>query len=154
MLTGFSPRIAQTAVSAFREAHPNVRLTLSAGTHEELFQLILADRVDLLVSDQRRALSDLYVNDFLGEQPLCAMVNRSHPLAGALSIDLAELREEMCILIAPEAQRQAEADYWRDIAGVRSDIPSPGVRTTPDSTPRPGRGFSPATAICPASLRA
>lgn len=41
---------------------PEVKIQLIQGNHEELFELLRTDRVELLISDQRCAFSDEYVN--------------------------------------------------------------------------------------------
>lgn len=41
---------------------PEVKIQLIQGNHEELFELLITDRVELLISDQRCAFSDEYVN--------------------------------------------------------------------------------------------
>lgn len=121
VLTGFSGRIVQSAVHDFAATHPNVRATVVTGAHEALFRQVVGGQLDLVVSDQRRALSDQFVNEELGDQPLCALV-RQELAPNAVPLALEALGDVMCILVAAPEQRENETDFWRDVAGVRSDI--------------------------------
>ena len=121
MLTGFSPRIVQGAVNAFAGSHPNVRLSIVTGAHEEIFQQIIGGQLDLVINDQRRALSDQFVNAELGDQALYALA-RQEAVPGGAPLELEALRESMCILVTAPEQRAAETGFWRDVVGLRSDI--------------------------------
>ena len=50
------------AVANFSQAYPDVAIDIVNGTHEELYDLLRFGGVDLILSDQRRAFSDAYVN--------------------------------------------------------------------------------------------
>ncbi|HIX35729.1 MAG TPA: hypothetical protein H9856_04955 [Candidatus Limosilactobacillus merdigallinarum] len=45
------------AVTAFSAQYPQVKVKITSGQHNQLFQLLLTDQIDLDFSDQRRALS-------------------------------------------------------------------------------------------------
>lgn len=122
VLTGFSARVTQNAVSDFVSAHPNVMMSLAAGTHEAIFRQVMEGQLDMVVNDQRRALADHFVNVELGEQPLYAMLRQDDPLARHASLALEELGHTLCILAAPQAQRENEAGYWRDVMGFPGDL--------------------------------
>ena len=49
------------AVSTFNQHFPKIQINLRQGNHEELYDLLNDEKVDLIFSDQRRALSDEYV---------------------------------------------------------------------------------------------
>lgn len=121
VLTGFSGRIVRQAVNAFVGAHPNVRVSVATGTHEEIFRQVVGGRLDMVVNDQRRALSDQFVNEALGEQRLYALI-RQEAAAGRSALSLEDLKDAMCLLVTPPAQQEIETGFWRDVVGVRSDI--------------------------------
>ncbi|NLS61653.1 LysR family transcriptional regulator [Lactiplantibacillus plantarum] len=52
-------------VSKFTQEFPKVKIKISSGTHEELYELLQTGKIDLNFSDQRRALSNEYQNEFL-----------------------------------------------------------------------------------------
>ena len=121
VLTGFSGRIIQAAVHEFVSTHPNVQVSLVTGNHEELFHQIVGERLEMVISDQRRALSDQFVNEELGDQQLYALL-RQDAAPEAVTLELEALKGRMCILVTPPEERENETVYWRDIAGVQSDI--------------------------------
>ena len=49
----------------FSEIYPNIDIEIQTGNHEELYELIKSDKLDLIINDQRRALSEEYINHFL-----------------------------------------------------------------------------------------
>lgn len=53
-LAGFTgPEIAQT-IGVFSLKYPDLPLSIECGSHEELYQLLVEEKADLLLSDQRR----------------------------------------------------------------------------------------------------
>jgi len=122
VLTGFSGKIIQNAVSDFVASHPYVQMSLVSGTHEDIFQKIMAGQLDMVVNDQRRALADHFVNEELGDQPLYAMLRQDAPLARQSSATMEDLREELCIIVSSPEQRNNEASYWRDVMTVQGDL--------------------------------
>ena len=122
VLTGFSGKIIQNAVSDFVASHPYVQMSLVSGTHEDIFQKIMAGQLDMVVNDQRRALADHFVNEELGDQPLYAMLRQDCPLAKQGSVTMEELREELCIIVSSPEQRDNETSYWRDVMTVQGDL--------------------------------
>ena len=122
VLTGFSGKIIQNAVSDFVAAHPNVQMSLVSGTHEDIFQKIMAGHLDMVVNDQRRALADHFVNEELGDQPLYAMLRQDAPQAGQGPVTMEDLKEALCIVVSSPEQRGNEASYWRDVMTVQGDL--------------------------------
>lgn len=122
VLNGFSAPIMQNAISAFAGEHPNVSLSLVTGTHEEIFQQIVAGQLDMVINDQRRALSDQFVNDFLFEQQVYAMLHQNVVTSASNGIELADLKNLLCIVVAGPAYRDAEVAYWRNQVGLQNDL--------------------------------
>ena len=112
----------QRALSAFSARHPDVSVTVEYGNHEELCDLLAADRVELTFNDQRRVFSDAYVNQVLTTFPTQVEVSAHSLLAQTERISPAELKNFPCILIAPPPQRDAEQDYARLVLGVESEF--------------------------------
>ena len=122
VLTGFSGKIIQNAVSDFVASHPYVQMSLVSGTHEDIFQKIMAGHLDMVVNDQRRALADHFINEELGDQPLYAMLRQDCLLAKQGSVTMEELREDLCIVVSSPEQRANEASYWRNVMTVQGDL--------------------------------
>ncbi len=122
VLNGFSARIIQRTVQSFTVSHPHVRLSLTTGTHEELFHPVNEGALDLVVNDQWRALSDQYINEELIEQPLFALMRKDDPLAASGRAALEDIRDRFCILVTSPEQRENEAAHWRDVMGMQSSF--------------------------------
>ena len=122
VLNGFSRRIIQKTVQNFTASHPHVRLSLTTGTHEELFHPVNEGSLDIVVNDQWRALSDHYINEELMEQPLFALLRQDDPLAAAGRGTMEEMQDRLCILVTSPEQRENEAAHWRDVMGLHSSF--------------------------------
>lgn len=61
-LRSYSGRELHRAIAEFAGIYPEVSIDIVNGTHEELYDLLRFGDVDLILSDQRRAFSDTYVN--------------------------------------------------------------------------------------------
>ena len=122
VLNGFSGKLMQSAIRAFAVTHPNVTMSLRTGTHEEIFQWLLAGQLDMVINDQRRALSDQWVNEFLMDQQVYAMMRQDVISDFPAGIELSALGNLLCILVAGPEYRDAEVSYWRDAVGLSNDI--------------------------------
>ena len=122
VLNGFSRRIIQKTVQNFTTSHPHVRLSLTTGTHEELFHPVNECSLDIVINDQWRALSDHYINEELMEQPLFALLRQDDPLTAAGRVTMEDMRDRLCILVTSPEQRENEAAHWRDVMGLQSSF--------------------------------
>ncbi len=122
VLNGFSARIIQHTVQSFTASHPHVRLSLTTGTHEELFHPVNEGSLDLVINDQWRALSDQFINEELMEQPLFALLRQDDPLAAAGRLTFQDVQDRMCILVTSPAQRENETVHWRNVIGLPSSF--------------------------------
>lgn len=105
------------AVANFSQAYPDVAIDIVNGTHEELYDLLRFGGADLILSDQRRAFSDAYVNYELIKCSCCAELSVLNPLSTKEQIKIADLKGIPCILIAPREQQHAEQEYYQNTLG-------------------------------------
>lgn len=122
VLNSFSSRIMQNAIDLFAGTHPYVTLSLSTGTHEEIFQQLIAGRLDMVINDQRRALSDQFINEFLTDQTVYALFRQAGHEVRETGTELSGLTGLLCICVTGDTWREAEVSFWRDTIGVQSDI--------------------------------
>lgn len=108
-------------VSKFTQEFPKVKIKISSGTHEELYELLQTGKIDLNFSDQRRALSNEYQNEFLTASEFMVAVNNSLPVE-AQKIDVADLVDIPCILIIDGNQQVSEKEYYRNVLGAKSEF--------------------------------
>lgn len=109
----------QNALVEFSQNNPKVALNTFAGNHEELFYAVRDGRADLVFNDQRRVLSDDYVNFEICETYMSIQVAVHNPLSSLESIDIDELKNTPCVLVATKEQQQTEAQYYRETLGFR-----------------------------------
>lgn len=110
------------AIAAFSAKYPAVTLNVVSGNHEDLYDGLRFGRIDLALNDQRRAFSDEYENHILSES-ICQVEMATHnPLAHLQVVEIKDLRNLPCILVASEAQQEEERRYYRDIVGFRGEF--------------------------------
>ena len=122
VLNSFSAKVIERTARAFAATHPHVRLTLTTGTHEQLFRPITSGEMDLVVNDQWRALSEHFVNEPLVTQPLFALTRADDPCLSEGRLDAEALQDRFCILAAPNEHRESEVDHWRGAMGLDCDF--------------------------------
>lgn len=106
------------AVAEFSQRYPDINVKINSGTHEQLFQLLRNDGIDLAFSDQRRALSNEYHNEFLTEANFMAVLPPNKVTKQKLlTTDLADLP---CILVVGSVQKDDEEKYYQDVLGIKS----------------------------------
>lgn len=115
-------RALPCALALFSEKHPEVSVSVRSGSHEELYAMLRAGQVDLALNDQRRAFSEEYVNLLLTTCESSVAVSARSPLSGLSQVTPAELKNIPCILVAPEAQRETEREYYRDVVGFQGEF--------------------------------
>lgn len=89
------------AVANFTQQFPQVQIKITSGTHEQLFELLRTGQIDLNFSDQRRALSNEYQNEFLTTSNYVVAVSRKFA-AAQNTVEISELAELPCILVIDE----------------------------------------------------
>lgn len=122
VLSTYSGDEFNRAIAAFAEKYPAVKINVTAGNHEDLYDGLRTGRLDLALNDQRRAFSDEYENLVL-EETACYVEMASHnPLAKLDSVNVDTLKNMPCILVASQEQKEEEQRFYRDIIGFNGDF--------------------------------
>ncbi|WP_317643656.1 substrate-binding domain-containing protein [Bombiscardovia apis] len=95
-------------------------MSISQGTHEQLYSQLTSGRIDLAFNDQRRALSGHFINEYLTSSQLVALLPKRALPQARETVSIADIAELPCILVASQDQRQDEIDYYRDALGLGS----------------------------------
>ncbi len=109
------------AVAEFAKKYPKVDIQLSAGTHEELYEMLVSEQADLVMNDQRRAFSNLYNNLVLVEQKGFVEVPEGSFYASLDKITVEELEGKTCILVTSPGQEETDKEFYRDILGFHGE---------------------------------
>lgn len=99
-----------------------MNIEIGYGNHEELYEQLESGKIDLALSDQRRAFSDTFENLLLKTVEAYAEISSRNPVAAAKSVSPEDLKHIPCILVASKQQRKAEFDYYSRIIGIQSEI--------------------------------
>lgn len=113
----YSGQELHQAVAEFSRLYPEVSIYIVNGTHEELYDLLRFGGADLVLTDQRRAFSDKYVNFQLLKCGCYAELSVRSPLAEQESVTMEELKRQACILISSREQQNIEEDYYKNTLG-------------------------------------
>jgi DNA-binding transcriptional LysR family regulator len=119
-LINFGSKEFLQAVAHFSKKYPNVKVKINSGMHEDLFDLLRNDKIDLNFSDQRRALSTGYNNEFLTETDFMAVIPKNFTADDKVTTD--DLADLPCVIVAGSTQEAIEEAYYRDILGVKSQF--------------------------------
>ncbi len=117
---GVEARQVSQAVMEFGQIYPEVDLSVTIGSHDELYDGMEKGTIDLAINDQRRAFSDMYENIVLAQSQIQIEIAASHPLAKQDQIQIEELEGADCILVAAGKSQTDEQNYYQQIVGIRS----------------------------------
>lgn len=121
-LKNYAGHAIQTAVAHFSEKYPDVNVHIIGGSHEDLYDVLRKEKVDLVMSDQRRAFSDEYVNCSLAYVNCCIEIASRNPISALEAVSSEELKNTPCILVASRGQQKSEQEYYNDIFGFQGDF--------------------------------
>ena len=108
----------QSAIVEFAKIYPEVMVSVSKGTHEDLYYALKNAEVSLVLNDQRRAFSDEYENFVLSQSPAYVEVATSHKLATKEIVTTKELADYPCILVAGKDRENTERDFYENTLGI------------------------------------
>lgn len=110
------------AVAEFSEKYPDVYIQIINGNHEDLYAALRDGNVDLILSDQRRAFSDEYVNHILMTSECYIEIAARNPIAALEYVETEDLKNIPCILVASPEQQETERIYYREVVGIQGDF--------------------------------
>ena len=133
----------KAVLPAFQAQHPEVEISLFSGTHEELYEGLRNGRIDVAISDLRRAPSDEYVNFYLTRGYLYAEVPARSPLASLPSITMEDLKNTPAILIASPENSAEEELFFREYLGTKNEFLTAENLDTAHIMVAAGKGYFP-----------
>ena len=112
----------QKAILRFAAECPDAEIHVEALSHETIYEQLLSGRIDLALSDQRRAFSSDFENVLLAETPVYAELSARHPLASKKCLAVSDLGAMSCILVVPSAHREVELEYYSALLGFKGEF--------------------------------
>ena len=133
----------KAALPGFQAKYPEVELALSGGTHEELYEGLRSGRIDIAISDLRRAPSDEYVNFYLTRGYLYAEVPAGNPLASLPSMTMDDLKNTPAILIVSSENSAEEELFFSEYLGTKNEFLAAENLETAHIMVAAGKGYFP-----------
>jgi DNA-binding transcriptional LysR family regulator len=119
-VTGGVPGWLVPAVRAVRKERPGLRLTMLVNTSDVLVDALLAGTLDVAIGRlTERADPALFAVVTLGDEPLCIVARRGHPLAQRRRVKAADLAGATWILQPPGSPMRQESHTLLDRLGVQ-----------------------------------
>ena len=122
ILRSLSSEALLQALEAFSTQYPQVVIELFSGNHEELFEWVRSEKVDLVLSDQRRAFSQEYNNLVLIRAPFQLEIATHHPLAKYSQVEISQVKRFPCLIISSLEQQSQEKDYFQSVIGFSNSF--------------------------------
>lgn len=118
----FAIQELQQALAVFSQRHTEIDLQIVNGNHEDLYDFLRNEDVDMVISDQRRVLSDAYVNYHLCTVYVFIEISSISPLNKMDFLTIEDLKRIPCILIASKEQQENEQDYYQNTLGFQGSF--------------------------------
>ncbi len=103
------------AVGTFARKHPSVEVEMQAGSHDAIYELMLAGKVDMVFNDKRRQFSNAFVNKHLMSCFDYVEVSEANELSTRDSLTAQDLSGQTCIVVCPRSQFETEQGYYRNV---------------------------------------
>lgn len=110
------------AIAQFSKTYPEVAISITNGTHEELYELLKSHDVDLVISDQRRAFNNDYFNYELLYSDCFIEISNLNPLSQKDKLTKEDLKRISCILVSTKQQESTEKDFYQNTLGFSNQF--------------------------------
>lgn len=110
------------AIAQFSKTYPEVAISITNGTHEELYELLKFHDVDLVISDQRRAFNNDYFNYELLYSDCFIEISNLNPLSQKDKLTKEDLKRISCILVSTKQQESTEKDFYQNTLGFSNQF--------------------------------
>lgn len=114
----FSALELYEAVARFSDTYPEVKISIVTGTHEELFELLINQQLDIKISEQRRAFHDEYYNFELKYSASYVELSIQNTLSNKDILSINDLEKLSCILVTTKGKEESEREFYEKTLGV------------------------------------
>ncbi|MBW8013497.1 transcriptional regulator [Lactobacillus helveticus] len=106
-------------VDQFKQKHSDVEIELIGMGHDEAFDKLAKNEVDLTISDLRDDQLD-FKKEILGQEAVMAILQKGSYLSGVQMINKDDLADLTCFIVAKPEEEAAELHLFKDIYQIRS----------------------------------
>ena len=121
-LLGYSGNELMNTIIEFKEKYPEVEIELFSNNHEKISDQTLANNIDLMFGDQRRAFSNKFNNYQVAILNKYILVANYSNLAKNETLTIDDIRNDTCIIICSSEQKSIESKYYKDILGLKGNF--------------------------------
>lgn len=118
-LRGYEGKEFQEALIEFSSIYPDVSIQVRRGNHEELYKSLINGEISLVISEQRRVFHEDYINYHLLHMDCYIEISNNHLLSKQDTIDVAELSNSTCVLVATKQQQEIEQTFYQNSIGLK-----------------------------------
>lgn len=106
-------------VDQFKQKHSDVEIELIGMGHDEAFDKLTKNEVDLAISDLRDDQLD-FKKEILGQEAVMAILQKGSYPSGVQMINKDDLADLTCFIVAKPEEEAAELHLFKDIYQIRS----------------------------------
>lgn len=106
------------AIAQFNEIYPEVNISIVSGTHEELFEYLIHQQLDIKISEQRRAFHEDYYNYELKYSHCYVEISKKNPLSNKETLSVEDLKDISCILVVSKGYEDSEREFYEKTLGI------------------------------------
>lgn len=116
-ISNYSGLEIHNAILNFSEIYPDIDIEIYTANHEELYEQMKNGKLDIIINDQRRALSEEYINYFLYKSPCYIEISKKSLLNELKEISFEDLKQIPCIIVSSKNQQEIESEYYENTLG-------------------------------------
>lgn len=105
------------AIMKFSQIYPDIDIEVHTGNHEELYEQMKNDKLDIVINDQRRALSEEYINHYLYRSSCYIEISNKSLISKLKEVTFEDLKKIPCIIITSKNQQEIESEYYGNTLG-------------------------------------
>ena len=114
----FASKELHKAIVEFIDLYPEVNISIISGTHEELFEALVEQQLDIKISEQRRSFHDDYYNYELKYSECFVEISEKHPLSKKEILTVEDLKTMSCILVVSKGKEESEREFYEKTLGI------------------------------------
>ena len=110
---GYGYEELKKSLMIFSSKYPEIKLSIKDGTHDTISTCNINDVTDIMIGDQRKTLSDIFNNVYLGDLYYSIKISSSSNLSTKNNITISELKGYSCIVIASREEMSKEIEFMK-----------------------------------------
>ena len=110
------------ALMLFSSRYPEVKLSIKDGPHDTVSINNINDVTDIMIGDQRKALSNIMNNVYIGDLYYSIKVSNSSNLSYKNNITMEDLKGYSCIVIATREEVAKEVEFMKTTLEFEGDF--------------------------------